>query len=241
MGFGLLLIGYFLAFITSLRGSYLLFADVIGSAIIVYSLSKLSAYSDKFKRSVPSSIIFTLISFVGAVASILKAGEIVLQIISTARAAASLMLLVYVLSAIEDMAKGAEDLRLAGKARRNLSVVCVYYFMFVMVSMLEPLFDERLTGYFTVIIYLFGIIVHVMNMLHIHSAYARLYIEGTEERYAETAQFKKSRFKFINTIHEKYAASQKKANEENYELMKQTRDYVNANRDKIPNKKKKKK
>lgn len=240
MGFGILLIGYFLAFITSLAGSYF-FVDIIGAAMMVYALKKLSAYSDKFARTVPSAVIFTFISLFAAILSTLKVGDIVLAVLNPARAATSLMLHIFMFSAITDMAAGADDPRLAGKAKRNVTIITVYYALYIVITVLKPVFDLTLQQYCTVFMYFYGVIAIVLNLLLIHSAYARLYIEGTQERYAETAQFKKSRFEFINKIHERYAASQKKAYEENYQLMKQTRDYVAANRHKIPDKKKKKK
>ena len=240
MGFGILLIGYFLAFITSLAGSYF-FVDIIGGAMMAYALKKLSAYSDKFAKTVPSAVIFTIISLTAAILSMLKIGTTALAVLNPARAATSLMLHVYMFNAISDMASGADDMRLAGKAKRDLAIVTVYYFLFIGISLLRPVLDKTMNQYFTVFMYFYGVVTLVLNLLLIHSAYARLYIEGTEERYAETAQFKKSRFEFINKIHEKYAASQKKAYEENYQLMKQSREYVDANRHKIPSKKKKKK
>ena len=47
--------------------------------------------------------------------------------------------------------------------------------------------------------------------------------------------------KFINKIQQGYIESQKKANAENLKMMKDTKDYVDANRHKIPKKKKKNK
>lgn len=240
MGFGLLLIGYFLAFVPSLSNVYF-FADVIGAPMMVYALIKLSAYSDKFKQTLPSSFIYTGITFIAAITSIFKPGTLVSSIIDTVLAASVLMLHIYVFSAIADMAKGAEDDKLAGRAKRDLVIVCVYYFLYIATLLFAPAMDGILKGYFNTIFYFYRMLWIILNLILIHSAYCRLYIEGTEERYAETAQYKETRFKLINKLQQGYIEAQKKANAENYKMMKDTKDYVDANRNKIPKKKKKKK
>ncbi len=240
MGFGLLLIGYFLAFVPSLSNVYF-FTDVIGAPLMVYSLMKLSAYNDRFKQALPSAFIYTAVTFVAAITSLLKLGIVVSSIIDTVLSASVLMFHVYTFTAIADMAKGAEDDKLASKARRNLIIICVYYFMYVAVLLFSPVMDGVLKGYFNTILYFYRMVWIILNLLFIHSAYCRLYVEGTEERYAETAQYKETRFKFINKIQQGYIESQKKANAENLKMMKDTKDYVDANRHKIPKKKKKNK
>ena len=240
MGFGLLLIGYFLSFATSLASFYF-YADIFGAAIMVYSLIKLSRYSDKFKNSIPSALIFTVMCMIGAMLTLFDVSAVVMNVVSTARAASILMLHIYLFTALEDMARGADDVKLASRAKRNLYVVGVYYLVYIALTALGGYFDETLRNYFTVIMFFYGIVMVVMNLLLLHSAYCRLYIEGTEERYAENAQFKESKIPFISKIQKRYYESQKKAYEENYKLMKETRDYISANRDKIPQKKNKKK
>ena len=113
--------------------------------------------------------------------------------------------------------------------------------MYVAVLLFSPVMDGVLKGYFNTILYFYRMVWIILNLLFIHSAYCRLYVEGTEERYAETAQYKETRFKFINKIQQGYIESQKKANAENLKMMKDTKDYVDANRHKIPKKKKKNK
>ena len=240
MGFGLLLIGYFLAFVPSLSNVYF-FTDVVGAPIMVYSLIKLSAYNDKFKQSLPSAFIYTAVTFVAAVSSVLKPGAVASSLINTLLAASVLMFHVYTFTAIADMAKGAEDDNLAGKARRDLVIVCIYYCLYIAVLLFSSAMDSVLTGYFNTILYFYRMVWIILNLLFIHSAYCRLYIEGTEERYAETAQYKETRFKFINKIQQGFIESQKKANAENYKMIKDTKDYVDANRHKLPKKKKKNK
>ena len=240
MGFGLLLIGYFLAFVPSLSNVYF-FTDVFGAPIMTYALMKLSAYNDNFKQALPSAYIYTAVTFGAAIMSFFKVGVFASSIVDTVLAAAALMFHIYTFTAIADMARGAEDGKLEGKAYRDLIIIYVYYALYIIVMLASPAMDNVLKGYFNTIMYFFRMLWIILNLLLIHSAYCRLYIEGTEERFAETAQYKETRFKFINKIQQSYIESQKKANAENYKLMKDTKDYVDANRDKLSQRKKKKK
>jgi len=240
MGFGLLLVGYFLAFVPSLSNVYF-FTDIVGAPMMVYALIKLSAYSEKFKQSLPSAFIYTGVTFLAAIMSVFKPGALVSSIVDTVLAASVLMFHVYVFTAISSMAKDADDDKLARKAKRDLAIVGVYYLLYIVALLFAPGMDGVLKGYFNTIFYFYRMVWIIFNLLLIHSAYCRLYIEGTEERYAETAQYKETRFKFINKLQQGYIESQKKANAENYKMIKDTKDYVDAHRDKIPQKKKKKK
>lgn len=240
MGFGLLLIGYFLSFAIALSGSSY-FIDIAGGFLMTYALLKLSEYSLKFKSSVPYSLAFTVVTFVTSVMSFFELGYTVWLVANTLRAALILMFHIYTFSALEDMARGADDEKLAYKAKRNLIVVIVYFVVFAIVTLLEPFFNVEFKAYSEAMLYIYRVVWLIMNLLLLHSAYARLYIEGTEEAFAQLPKLKESRFEFVNKIRRRYYESQKKALEENYKLMKEAKDYASANRDKYEAKKKKKK
>ncbi|MCQ2455734.1 MAG: hypothetical protein MJ096_00080, partial [Clostridia bacterium] len=59
MGFGILFFGYFITFASALAKAYF-FADIIGGALMLYAVYKLSDYSDGFKRSVYGTALFLL-------------------------------------------------------------------------------------------------------------------------------------------------------------------------------------
>lgn len=240
MGFGLLLIGYFLSFAMALSGSSY-FIDIAGGFLMSYALLKLAEFSDKFKRSVPYSLAFTIASFAVSMISLLSLGELASLAAGTIRAVTVLLLHLYMLIALEDMAKGADDEKLAQKSRRNLIIVIGYFALFGILTLCEIFFDDTLKIYSEAFLYLYRVTWLVLNLLLLHSAYAKLYIEGTEERFAELPRFKESRFKIINKIRKSYYESQKKALEENYKLMKEAKDYAASNKDKLNNKKKHKK
>ncbi len=236
MGFGILLIGYFLAFATSLAGVYF-YADVVGGILMVYALNKLSAYSAKFKSATYTALAFTAISMAAAVMTTLRLGETALLVANTIRAASILIFHLYTFNALEAMAKGAEDEKLAGKAKRDLVFVTGYYVLYIVITLTNGLLDNTLKAYLSVMMYIYGIFCVILNLLLLHSAYCRLYIEGTQQRYAEVSEYKPSKIKLIDNIRKKYHASQVKAYEENAKLINETRE---AAREAYKNKAKKK-
>ncbi len=223
MGFGILLIGYFLAFATSLAGVYF-YADIIGGILMVYALNKLSSYSSKFKAAAYTAVAFTAISMVAAVLTTLKIGGTAILVVNTIRAASILIFHIYTFNALEVMAKGADDPKLASKAKRDLVFVSGYYILYIVITLTAGIMDDTLKAYFSVMMYMYGILCVILNLILLHSAYCRLYIEGTQQRYAEFAEYKPSKIKFIDNIRRKYYDSQKKAYEENYKLISETRD-----------------
>ncbi len=236
MGFGILLIGYFLSFATALAKRYF-FADIIGGVMIGYALTKLSRYSDKFKKCIPWSMLFFGLCCIAAVLSIFKAPDLVLTVVSTVRFGSILALHVYMFKALEDMARGADDDKLADKARRNLVIISVYYSLYIIYLLLNFFVEYKIIGLISIFLYFYGLVAIFMNLFLIHSAYCRLYIEGTAEQFSPYPQFKMSKIGWIRNIQQKYYDSQKKAFDENYAIMRKSKEILDEKR---KNKKKKK-
>lgn len=240
MGFGLLLIGYFVSFAMSLSGkSY--FLDIAGGFLMTYALMKISDYSVKFKISVPYSMAFVIASLATAAVSLFIGEGIVVVFMSTVRAATILLFHIYVLLALEDMAKGADDYTLAKRSKRNLKIVITYFVFYILVEFGKLVFDDVMTAYSNAFMYFYRVFWLIMNLILLHSAYARLYIEGTQQKYAELPEFKESKIKFINGIKKRAYEAQKKAYEADMKMMRDAKEYAAANRDKYEAKKKKKK
>lgn len=232
MGFGILLIGYFLSFATALAKVYF-FADIIGGLIMTYALYKLSSYGNEFKNSVYSSMAFTVMSLFCAVTALIgNSGSLFFTAISTVRTGTILLLHIYMLSALMKMAQGAEDEKLVKKARWNMGIVTVYYVFYILFSLLSEFIaafgNSSLNYFLNLLMYFYGAACIILNLLVLHSAYARLYIQGTEDPNAVMPEFKESRNKLINSIRLKFYNSQKKAFEENSELVRKTRQSEKA-------------
>lgn len=236
MGFGLLLIGYFLSFAMELSGnSYYL--DIVGGVLMTYALLKLAEHSLAFKRSVVYSAIFTAASVATAAASLIFGDSLVFVGFSAVRAASILLFHIYVLLALEDMARTAEDLTLAHRSRRNRNIVIGYFAFYVISSFVTSLGVSELSAYINAAMYFYRVLWLLMNLILLHSAYARLYIEGTQEAYSETPVVKESRFKLVNALRRRAADSQKRAHEADMSLVREAKEYAAANRDKYEAKK----
>lgn len=236
MGFGILLIGYFLSFATALAKVYF-FADIIGGLIMTYALYKLSSYGKNFKSSVYASMAFTLMSLLCATVSMFSTTDsiflnISLMFATTIRAGTILILHIYMLSALMMMAQEADDEKLANKAKWSLGIVTVYYVFYILFSLLSEFmslhYDDNLIYSLNLLMYFYGAACIILNLLVLHSAYARLYIQGTEDPNAVMPEFKESRNKLLNSIRLKFYNSQKKAFEENSELVRRTRQSEKA-------------
>lgn len=237
MGFGILLFGYFITFTSALAKTYF-FADIIGGALMLYAVYKLSEYSDGFKKSVYSVALFVLTSVLCVMISLMYGECMALEIASAVRTAAILVMHIMILSSLAVMAKEADDENLAKKARRDLSVVTVYYLSYFVLSFIYKFFDDRTKSVIGLVIFLYGIVCLALNLVLFYNAYGRLYIEGSED--AENLhEFKESKSKLITGIRRKYYESQKKALEKNNELMRQSADYAAKHKDDYKRKKKK--
>jgi len=208
---------------------------------MTYALLKLSDYSIKFKISVPYSVAFVITSLGSAAVSLFTSNEIASVVALTIRAATILLFHIYVLLALEDMAKGADDGKLAGRARRNLKIVIAYFIFYVIIAFVQRFFDDVMTAYSEAFMYFYRVLWLILNLILFHSAYARLYIEGTQEKFAELPVYKESKNKFINSVRKRAYEAQKRAYEADMKMMQEARDYAAANRDKYEAKKKKKK
>ena len=66
MGFGLLILGYFLTFAFTISQAYF-FADVIGALVMLYAFTKLSEYNRYFRGAAAAGMVFTLLALTSGV------------------------------------------------------------------------------------------------------------------------------------------------------------------------------
>ena len=97
--------------------------------------------------------------------------------------------------------------------------------------------EYKIIGLISIFLYFYGLVAIFMNLFLLHSAYCRLYIEGTAEQFSPYPQFKMSKIGWIRNIQQKYYDSQKKAFDENYAIMRKSKEILDEKR---KNKKKKK-
>ena len=91
MGFGILLIGYFVTFAFSIS-SYYFFADIIGILIMLYAFSKLSRFNLYFVDAMVPGLVYLVLCAVNAAAMMFKlypmdgTADLVVDILKTAAA-----------------------------------------------------------------------------------------------------------------------------------------------------------
>ena len=241
MGFGIMLIGYFVAFASSLVRVYF-FADVVGFAVMTYAAMRLSDFDTSFKKTAVLCGASSAVSLASAIIGIFDVSETAGWLLGIFRTALILMLHITLFTSLRNMARGADDIRLSGRAQRNMYIVSGYYAAYILRLALTFLLEEGLAYYLDGIMYIGGVVTVILNLLLLHSAYARLYIEGTDsETYDAVPEPSKSRFAAVNRIRECFHASQKKAFEENYRMIRDAEKYASEHAGERRQGKKKKK
>ncbi len=202
MGFGYLLIGYFLALAFSLANVYFFF-DIIGGAVMLVGLSKLAAHGKNFYRALLLDVAYILLCLVRTalpMLGILRTESIWFYVIVFAITLLTFVLQFFILAAIYYIAKQVSLENEMNKAVRNIKFLLLYGIPYV-VCLLSSLIglDLGLIGNIVFIAsVIFGYVVLFMNLLLIHSCYCRICLAGQE-----SGERPQSRFAWLNRFHEK--------------------------------------
>ncbi len=202
MGFGYLLIGYFMAFAFSLANVYFFF-DIIGGAIMLIGLSKLAPHGKNFTRGVWLCLTYILLC-VGRVALLLfrvvEAESAVFTVLGILISAVTLLLQFFVVAGIYFLAERVGAEKEQTQARRCILLVILYYLLHIAAYFLTPLLGT-LSGIAALLVTLFGFVVLFMHLFLIHSCYCRICLSGQEDGARP-----RSRYTFVNRFHEKWDA-----------------------------------
>jgi hypothetical protein len=193
MGFGLLFIGYLLAFAFSVANVYMFF-DVVGSLIMAYALMKLSPHAKFFKAAAALAAGLAALGvalFIIGLAA--PDAEALLDVMSYVKAAAVLAFHVLLMLGIKDIAGYTELPAIGRKALRNLIIGCIY----IALSVVIPFTGDG-AQYFYLPVLLYGYVWIIMNAALIYSCYMRICLEGDEDM-----EPKPSKYKIVNDIREK--------------------------------------
>jgi hypothetical protein len=125
MGFGILFIGYFFL----INPSYFQYTDIIGAAVMLLGLYKLSRYDRSFFRATISAAIFFIISLgelaVSLLDMIIGASDAVYYLYA-ARYISVLVLTVFILLGIRSIASEVEADELAARAKLSLPLTAIF-------------------------------------------------------------------------------------------------------------------
>ena len=240
MGFGLLLIGYVFAFVTTAGlGPYLFAGMLIGGFLMYLGLSELKKYSPAFIFAFIGSILIILCSFfeTGAwIDSTFALGigistDALLNIFDWVELVLNLLFNIAMLYGIADLSKRVDYPETARTAYRNIIYVFVYNVCQVLIFL--PIgFIQNDMGFFLTFLLILQLIYTVVNSFLIFKCYAMICPAGQEDM----AQ-KPSRFEFVNKFRAIRDAKEEKAIEDMKNYYEEKLKAKNAKR----NSKKKKK
>ncbi|MBQ4607783.1 MAG: hypothetical protein IJB15_13820 [Clostridia bacterium] len=176
MGFGLLILGYFLTFAFTISQAYF-FADVIGALVMLYAFTKLSEYNRYFRGAAAAGMVFTLLALTSGVllSMHMLTTEGVLDIVlDAAKSASALVMHVFMLLGTRGIAEGADCGKLADRAMRNLVMVITYYVLYFG-TLIAASFLPAVVSYISFLVYIYFLVCLVLNLLLLHTCFGMLY------------------------------------------------------------------
>ena len=204
MGFGVLLIGYFLNL-----SVFKQFTDVICFLIMLYALTMLSRFNSGFRRAmyfcIPLALagaayfVYEMCAMLGVIYIPTESANAITSYYSLLTGILKLVFTSYLLVGIQAIGKETGVPVIEMKAARNRFLSYIYYvlFIFTELSFEEGSKLEIIAIYAFLPVLIFGVVYHIMNLALIHSCYVWICLEGDEDM-----ERKRSRFAFINKINE---------------------------------------
>ena len=207
MGFGLLLMGYFLGMVMSLN-IFGAFFRLAGFALAAYAARKLSDYHKGFSFLTLASMLSVAVSVLGAISSLsaflydnmIIAEKLISDGLATvfgyARYGAELVFTVALCVAISLIAKETGEIKLRYVAIRNLALYCVYFVLQIICWLPHEYVGTLLQiTALPAVAQLAGFALILLNLLMIFSCYRRI----CDESDVDMPQ-KPSRFEFVNQM-----------------------------------------
>ena len=176
MGFGLLILGYFLTFAFTISQAYF-FADVIGALVMLYAFTKLSEYNRYFRGAAAAGMVFTLLALTSGVLlsmHMLTSEGIIDILLDAAKSVSALVMHVCMLLGTRGIAEGADCGKLADRAMRNLVMVITYYVLYFGTLIAAP-FLPAVVSYISFLVYIYFLVCLVLNLLLLHTCFGMLY------------------------------------------------------------------
>jgi hypothetical protein len=207
MGFGLLLMGYFLGMVMSLN-IFGAFFRLAGFALAAYAARKLSDYHKGFSFLTLASMLSVGVSVLGAISSLSAflydnmiiseklIGDGLATAFGYARYGAELVFTVALCVAISLIAKETGEIKLRYVAIRNLALYCVYFVLQIICWLPHEYVGTLLQiTALPAVAQLAGFALILLNLLMIFSCYRRI----CDESDVDMPQ-KPSKFEFVNQM-----------------------------------------
>lgn len=205
MGFGLLFIGYIFTIDYSLQSvTFDLLPDIIGYLFMFSAMCKLAPYNKGFGYS--KLLLLPLIALGGVTLAFEIAGvsgytpsSVILDIVNMCGMLSKFFMFAYTVAltvGVRDIARETDLKNLSFRAIRNMAISVFYYLAYIAVDLMP--IGEAEARFVNLIVYAFGFIVILLNLVLIFSCYMRICVEGDEDMPA-----KPSRFAIINRMNSK--------------------------------------
>jgi hypothetical protein len=209
MGFGWLLIGYFVATMMSFNIFGALF-KIIGFCIAGYGTKKLAAYHKSFSFlgiCCALMIVASLLCAIGNISNFLYDNMVIASKLlrdglynafNYARAVAELVFNVVLCLAVSMLAKDAGERKITYISIRNLVIYCIYFVLQFICWLPHEYVGELLQATaLPAVVQIFNFVIILLNILMIFSCYRRI----CDEEDVEMPQ-KPSKFEFVNRMRE---------------------------------------
>ena len=226
MGFGLLFLGYIIAAMFSMLGTYSFIGMLIGYVMMFWGLSELRKYCPTFLYAIIACVLMIFCSFFESFAGIdtllglgmltntvwlTKAFEII-------EFAIELIFNIMLLYGIADLARRVDFPDIRVKAFRNMIFVGIYNLFHLFLFLPFDFIQNDLSFLYSLLVILM-LVYTVLNLALIFKCYAFICPQGDEEM-----ERKPSRFEFINKINARNDAKEQ-----------ETLDYYNKKFEDIKN------
>lgn len=220
MGFGILLFGYLVTFAFSLSNVYF-FADIIGAAVMIYGMIKLSQYNRYFIASSISALIFSA-GCLAAAASLMfglwDSGSSIGVAVSIVKLISACVMHIFIFLGIRGLSKGAGSLKLVRSADRSMVMTMIYYLAGVFAIVFGGMIGD-ISVQLNMAVYIYFVVCLIVNFVLFYKCFGIL-CPADEDEDAP----KKSRFAIINKLNDKFDSFEKKTQEYTKDSMKMAID-----------------
>ncbi len=216
MGFGILLLGYFLMFAFSISEVYF-FADIVGAFIVIFAFSKIAQYNRYFVGAMWLCLAYLALCAQGAVSLMFElydASSTVAYVVLFAKSIVSCAMHTLMFLGIRGISLGAGAAKLAWRSKRNLVITAAYYILYIALSVISLTVENYILSYISAVMQIFYLVCVVLNLILIYSSFGTLCPADEDEN-----EVKRSRFGFINKMNDKMDDFEKKSNEYRRESM----------------------
>ncbi|MBO5273882.1 MAG: hypothetical protein J6I45_04635 [Clostridia bacterium] len=182
MGFGLLLFGYLMLITVPFHGVDV-FVDLVGFLFILAAMKKLEAYNIYFLRCKQTAVVMCGVGALTLITQVMSFFVTLPGIVTTAaaliNAAGMLVFHYFMLHGIRSIARYTELPKWAAKAERNWSITVIYYV--AVLALMIPAVENFAGPYFSLPVYVLGLVWLGLNIWLIFNCYARICLEGDED------------------------------------------------------------